>query len=205
MFAVLGAAGLFRLAPRPLATAVVVATALLMHLSWYGRFPGGPALLDGRTAYMDFVDAHVRASRWIEANAPGARVAATWPVLDELHEPFFGYVSRPVETVALDALPEGPEALDRFDVLYEAPVPQNPNPARDLALRLGLVEAARFDVNGQSVILWTPALAPHTVATAPGSVSVQCANLPERRLKRSDRRTHLAHPRPRRRSGILDR
>jgi 4-amino-4-deoxy-L-arabinose transferase-like glycosyltransferase len=156
LFAVAGAAGIFYLAPRPLAVGYVAAAALLIHLNWYGRMAGGPALLETRAAYYDFVDTHAHASRWIEANMPGARVAATWPAFDELRYPFLGYVSRPVETVRLDALPEGAEALDRFDVLYDAPVPGNPNPAREAALRLGLVEAARFDVDGQSVILWTP-------------------------------------------------
>jgi 4-amino-4-deoxy-L-arabinose transferase-like glycosyltransferase len=154
LFSVLGAAAVYRLWSRPVATAAVVATALVMHLGWYGRFPTGPALLDGRTAYMDFVEAHVRAARWLETNAPGARVAATWPAVDELHDPIFGYVTRPVATVSLDALLEGDAALDRFDVLYESPVPQSPDPARDLAERLGLVELTRFTVGEHVTVLW---------------------------------------------------
>ncbi len=154
LFAALGAAAIFRLWSRPVATGVVAATVLLMHLGWYGRLSAGPALLDARTAYMDFVDTHVLAARYIEAHFPGARVATPWPAGDEMHEPYFGYVSQPVTTVPVDALPDDATALDRFDVLYEGPIPQNPNPAHDIALRLGLVEAARFQVGAQTVTLW---------------------------------------------------
>jgi 4-amino-4-deoxy-L-arabinose transferase-like glycosyltransferase len=146
--AILGAAGLYRLFSRPVATAALVAIVLVTHLGWYGRFAAGPALLDGRTAYLDFVATHVEAARYLEAHAPGARIAASWPVVDELRTPYFGYVTRPLETVPLDRIDEG------FDVLYEAPVPQNPNPARETALRLGLVEVARFERGDQIVVLW---------------------------------------------------
>lgn len=154
LFAALGAAAIFRLWSRPVATGVVAATVLLMHLSWYGRLATGPALLDARTAYMDFVDTHVLAARYLEEHFPGARVATPWPAGDEMHEPYFGYVSRPVTTVPVDSLPDDATALDRFDVLYEGPIPQNPNPAHDIALRLGLVEAAHFRVGEQTVTLW---------------------------------------------------
>jgi 4-amino-4-deoxy-L-arabinose transferase-like glycosyltransferase len=154
LFSALGAASVLRLASRPVATAALAAAALFMHLSWYGRLQTGPALLDARTAYMDFVDTHVLAARWIEANRPGARVAAAWPAFDELHEPYFGYVTRPANTVALDTLPPDASALDRFDVLVETPIPQNPDPAAEVVRRLGLVEIARFREGEQETILW---------------------------------------------------
>lgn len=154
LFAVLGAAGLYRLFSRPVATAAAAAIALVMLLGWFGRVTSGPALLDGRPDYMDFIATHVEAARYLEANFPDARIASTWPVLDELHEPYFGYVDRPLNTVAISALPDGPEALERFDVLFEPPIPQNPNPAHELAERLGLVEIARFESGRQVAVLW---------------------------------------------------
>jgi 4-amino-4-deoxy-L-arabinose transferase-like glycosyltransferase len=153
--AVMGAAALFSLLPRPAATAYVAGAALLMHLCWYGWFPGfHPALLDARTEYMRLIDTHVAAARYIEERYPGARVATTWPIVDDLRHPYLGYVTTPVETIPVDALPEGERALEAFDVLFEAPIPQNPNPARDLALRLGLVEVATFASGDQRATLW---------------------------------------------------
>ena len=158
LFALMGVAALLSLLPRTVAIAYVGAIAVAMHMCWYGWLAGPhPPLLDARAEYMRFVETHVRASRFIEENYPGARVATRWPVVDELRNPYFGYVTRPVETVPLEALPEGERALDAFDVLYEAPVPQNPNPARDLAERLGLREVARFESGRQLVVLWAPA------------------------------------------------
>jgi hypothetical protein len=155
LFAVLGAAAVYGLMPRPVATAYVAAAALLMHLAWYGRFDGpAPPLLDARAEYLRYVAAHARASRFIEERYPGARVAAPWPARDELTQPFLGYVERPVATVDLDSLLDGRAGAEAFDLLYESPVPQNPNPAAEVARRLGLVEVARFEEGKQRVVLW---------------------------------------------------
>lgn len=155
LFTVMGAAAIYRLMPLPLATGYTAAAALLMHLCWYGWFPPfHPALLDARPEYMRMIDTHVAASRYLEERYPDARVAAPWPVVDELSKPYLGYVSSPLRAVTLKSLPDGEAALDEFDLLYESPVPQNPNPARELALRLGLVEVATFTSGRQSVTLW---------------------------------------------------
>ena len=169
LFAVLAATALFELLPRTIAAAVSTATVALLLLTWYGWFPSRyPPLLDMRPAYMDVVDAHRLAARYLEANVPDARIAATWPVLDVLRNSDFGYVTHPLETLPLDSLPAGPDALDRFDVLFEAPIPQNPNPARERALELGLVEFARFRVGDGVAILWQrPPAATAAQAPAP--------------------------------------
>ena len=83
-----------------------------------------------------------------------ADVPARLRIRKEIVHPYLGYVTAPVETIPVDALPEGEAALEAFDVLFEAPIPQNPNPARDLALRLGLVEAATFASGNQRATLW---------------------------------------------------
>ena len=161
LVAILGAAGAYRLLSRPVATAALAGLVLVAHLHWYGRFAGPPALLDARTAYLDFIATHVEAAHYLETHMPGARVAAPWPVLDEYRDPTFGYVSSPIETIPLERAGEG------FDVLVEAPVPQNPNPAGDLAARLGLVEIARFRAGEQVVVLWSGRSGPWSVVRGP--------------------------------------
>ena len=94
------------------------------------------------------------AASFIERTYPHARVAAAWPALDEIRTPYFGYVTRPLETVAVDALPEGDAARGAFDLVFDSPIRQNPNPARELATRLGLVEIARFESGDQETVVW---------------------------------------------------
>jgi 4-amino-4-deoxy-L-arabinose transferase-like glycosyltransferase len=155
LVAVLGAAGLFALLPRPVAAGYAAAAALAMHLCWYGWFPGFyPALLDARIDYVRLIHTHMAAASFVERNYPSARVAAAWPALDEIRTPYFGYVTRPLETVAIDALPPGEAARGAFDLVFDSPIRQNPNPARELATRLGLVEIARFEEGDQETVLW---------------------------------------------------
>jgi hypothetical protein len=155
LFAVLSTTALFRLLPRTVAAAVCSSIVAVFLLTWYGRFPSRyPPLLDMRPAYMDVVRSHQLAARFLESSYPGKRIAATWPVRDVLANPDFGYVDAPLTTVSLDTLPAGAAAMERFDILFEAPIPQNPNPAHERATELGLVELARFEVGDGSAILW---------------------------------------------------
>src|SRR5579884_72755 len=53
-------------------------------------------------AYRDVVLLHQAAIRQIEQHYPGATVLTAWPGTDELHKPELGYVSQPIQTVAID-------------------------------------------------------------------------------------------------------
>lgn len=53
-------------------------------------------------AYRDVVVLHQDAIRQIEQHYPGATVLTAWPVTDELRKPELGYVSQPIQTVAID-------------------------------------------------------------------------------------------------------
>jgi hypothetical protein len=53
-------------------------------------------------AYRDVVLLHQAAIRQIEQHYPGATMLTAWPVTDELHKPELGYVSQPIQTVAID-------------------------------------------------------------------------------------------------------
>jgi hypothetical protein len=53
-------------------------------------------------AYRDVILLHEAAIRQIEQHYPGATVLTAWPVTDELRKPELGYVSQPVQPVAID-------------------------------------------------------------------------------------------------------
>lgn len=157
--AVLGAAAIFRLLPRRAAVAAVAAIALAQHLAWYEVYDT-PHLVDGSVAYYDLVASHAAAAAWLEANAPGARVAAAWPVTDELREPFSGYVASPVAVVDVTTFAPGTLSTGDFDVLVEAPAPGLAVDGGAEARRLGLAELARFPAGRAVTVVWGPPVRP---------------------------------------------
>jgi hypothetical protein len=53
-------------------------------------------------AYRDFVLLHQEAARVLADKYPEKRVLTAWPAIDELKNPYFGYVERPVEVVPVE-------------------------------------------------------------------------------------------------------
>jgi hypothetical protein len=53
-------------------------------------------------AYRDFVLLHRDAARFLSQRRPPPRVLTTWPATDELRNPYFGYLERPLEVFAVE-------------------------------------------------------------------------------------------------------
>jgi hypothetical protein len=53
-------------------------------------------------AYRDFVLLQRDAARFLEEKYPRARVLTSWPATDELRNPYFGYLSRPLEVFPVE-------------------------------------------------------------------------------------------------------
>ena len=53
-------------------------------------------------AYRDFVLLHRDAARFLESRHPDARVLTTWPASDELRNPYYGYLTRPLKVVPVE-------------------------------------------------------------------------------------------------------
>jgi hypothetical protein len=53
-------------------------------------------------AYRDFVLLHRDAARFLEDKYPDARVLTSWPATDELRNPYYGYLSRPLGVVPVE-------------------------------------------------------------------------------------------------------
>jgi hypothetical protein len=53
-------------------------------------------------AYRDFVLLHRDAARFLEEKYTGARVLTAWPASDELRNPYYGYLGRPLKVVPVE-------------------------------------------------------------------------------------------------------
>jgi 4-amino-4-deoxy-L-arabinose transferase-like glycosyltransferase len=53
-------------------------------------------------AYRDFVLLHRDAARFLEDKYPDARVLTSWPATDELRNPYYGYLSRPLRVFPVE-------------------------------------------------------------------------------------------------------
>jgi hypothetical protein len=53
-------------------------------------------------AYRDFILLHRDAAHFLEDNYAGARVLTTWPATDELKNPYFGYLARPLRVFPVE-------------------------------------------------------------------------------------------------------
>jgi 4-amino-4-deoxy-L-arabinose transferase-like glycosyltransferase len=74
--------------------------ALLLTAGWFVN-PPFPFHLENNLAAADFVLVQRDVAQYIEASSPRARVASTWPFTEAISRPEFGYVHRPLETIAL--------------------------------------------------------------------------------------------------------
>ena len=72
-------------------------------------------------AYRDYIRLHQQAETFLQARFPRAHVLTAWPASDELTQPYFGYVPRPMQVVQIadftaERLLSAADARSRFDV-----------------------------------------------------------------------------------------
>ena len=83
------------------ATVFLWLAGLVAGLFW--NFPPSPFVysLEDDLAMMDFVRVQQDAASFLEMRLPQNRVISVWPFTEELSDPFFGYVRRPLPTVEI--------------------------------------------------------------------------------------------------------
>ena len=64
--------------------------------------PPYPFSFENNLAMTDFVALHQEAARYLESNAPGARIASAWPFTDEVTRPEMGYVRHPLKILRVE-------------------------------------------------------------------------------------------------------
>ena len=91
----------------------------LLIAGWFWN-PPYPYAYENNLSMVTFTRLQQDAARYLEANAPGQRIATAWPLTDELKNPDLGYVQHPLKTVDAGGLRSSQlAALDRrrFDLL----------------------------------------------------------------------------------------
>ena len=125
---------------RQLMVALMVAGLFLTRMHGTGA---GDGSFETDMQYRDVVMVHKEACRYLRAKFPGQPVLALWPMTQELREPSFGYVDRPLNVVGVN---------DRFNILLYTPqgLPDN-SKLKDMAVRQGMVLDKIFERNNKHV------------------------------------------------------
>jgi 4-amino-4-deoxy-L-arabinose transferase-like glycosyltransferase len=108
-----------RLPRLPARLICAVATACFVW-AWFIN-PPYPFPFEDNLAYADFIRLHDRAARYLEALPSQPRILTAWPATDELVQPSFGYVRRPLRVVPVQGFsPQDFAGVpdDSFDLLY---------------------------------------------------------------------------------------
>jgi hypothetical protein len=71
---------------------------LLLIGGWFWN-PPYPFAYESNLSMVDFIRLQQAAAKYLEANAPGKRIATAWPLTDELRNPDLGYVGHPLQAV----------------------------------------------------------------------------------------------------------
>jgi hypothetical protein len=111
---------LIRRLPRPLARSLMLFTACCFVWAWFLN-PPYPFPFEDNLAFADFIRVHEQAAHFLEAQAGNRRILTAWPASDELAHPPLGYISRPLDVVAVEGF--GRHDFDHvtpesFDCLY---------------------------------------------------------------------------------------
>ncbi len=72
----------------------------LLVLGWFWN-PPYPFSYENNLAWTDFVALQKEAANYLEAYAPGKRIASAWPFTGAIQHPYLGYVERPLTSVEL--------------------------------------------------------------------------------------------------------
>jgi hypothetical protein len=79
----------------------VAAITFAFCAAWFWNPPYGFSPEDN-VAYRDFIVLHQDAEHFLEARYPMARVLTAWPASGEISSPWLGYITRPMQYVAID-------------------------------------------------------------------------------------------------------
>ncbi|HYZ86944.1 MAG TPA: hypothetical protein VE621_21190 [Bryobacteraceae bacterium] len=159
--------------------------------------PPWPYPFENNLALVDFVRLHEDAARFLETSYPKRTVATSWPFVDAIRRPEFGYISQPFNAIGIDdfhrknvlALKEkDPDVLVVFSKTWDSGVnvlrlrlvsrllsryyyyePQIT--ADDIRQELGLQPVVRMERRGQWIEIFAklgPSAPIQTVSLAPG-------------------------------------
>jgi 4-amino-4-deoxy-L-arabinose transferase-like glycosyltransferase len=131
---------------KPSAVALLVILSLFI-MSWKGRRSAMGFELETNLEYLDFIDVHKKAARFIEENFSDKHILTDWPQTMELRHPLEGYVTKPLRASSIFE----PYDLAEVDIVYY--VPQSVKEFGDLIGQLELVPLAKYEKNGKEAVV----------------------------------------------------
>jgi len=155
-------AGIGRRARAVSALALIVVVPLFI-VYWTGHRNAPGSDLESNMEYLDFIEVHADAVRYLKANFPGKRILTDWPQTMELRYPFEGYTGRPLQASSIF------EEYDPREVDLFYFVPTGVKEFADTRDRLDLVLLARFEKKGKEAMIY------QIRGVAPGAVKSRVA------------------------------
>jgi 4-amino-4-deoxy-L-arabinose transferase-like glycosyltransferase len=133
---------------RKISTIVVGALLVLFASGWTGdRTDSCGSILENNMEYLDVIQTHQSASRYIEENFPESTVLTDWPMGLELTFPFLGYVENPVKVISRFV---GYELdVNGADIVYYSPQKHAGDMLDVMMADLDMTLLARFEKNGK--------------------------------------------------------
>lgn len=74
--------------------------------------------------YLDLIETHYNATKYIETNFPNSTVLTAWPQSEELREPILGYVNKPIKAIDITELLKNStleKEIYNIDLIYYYP------------------------------------------------------------------------------------
>jgi len=142
-FCILGAYSIVSLFKDVKMQLVIAAIVLVFFLEKTHNIGVGFSSFETDMQYVDVVMVSKESCRYIEKTFPERRVLASWPLSQELTEPYLGYVKKSIKISSFD---------DRYDIILYTPqgVPEN-DKLKKLSASKNMTLDRRFEKNGKYV------------------------------------------------------
>lgn len=155
LFFILGAKSLSDLlgGNKSMLTAATITIMFLFTTKWYGdRTTSEGSLLESNMEYLDVVETHKMAAKFIEQNYPNATVLTScWKSGYELRYPYLGYVQKPVNVKIL-CLGEG---YNKIDLIYFSAQEHGLETLNNFMREHNTTLLKRFKMNGKYAEVYT--------------------------------------------------
>jgi hypothetical protein len=127
---------------------VLVGILALFVMNWRGQRSAPGFALESNMEYLDFIEVHRKATKYLEDHFPDKHILTHWPQTMELRYPFEGYVAKPIRTSGILEAYD----LSEIDLVYF--VPQSQKEFADVVKDLNLAPLASFEKNGKRAVLY---------------------------------------------------
>jgi len=129
---------------------VMLILVLLFVTKWTGdRTIRSGATLETNLEYLDLIETHREAVKFIETNYPNAVVLTNWPQTMELRYPYEGYTSIKVNAIDIETINESNFNFSNVDIIYYSPQSRRPKVLLNAMKYLNTTLIIRFEKNGK--------------------------------------------------------